>query len=63
LNEKGYHSFSSIHEILGVVDEEHHELKDAVKHNNHEEIKQELLDIAVGCIWGVVSINENALDW
>lgn len=57
LEEKGYGAFVSIHEILGIVTEEFHELVEAVRWNNQIEVKEELLDIAVGAIFGVACIN------
>ena len=65
LNEKGNGSFSSKHEILGVLEEEFHELVDSVrKHGDtSEEIIQELLDIAVGAIFGVACIKTKKVDW
>lgn len=63
MKEKGEHAFISIHEILGVVNEEHDELIDAVRDNNHAQVESELIDIAIGAIWGIASIEEEALDW
>ena len=63
LNQKGYGTFSSRHEILGVIQEEHNELIEAVTNLDLSEIKQELLDIAVGAIFAIACINEETLDW
>jgi len=63
LNQKGYNSFASSHEILGVVDEECNELKAAVHKNNLSEVRNELLDIAVGVIFGIACIDSDTLDW
>jgi len=63
MKQKGEHAFVSIHEILGIVDEEHDELKDAVRENNPGKVQAELIDIAVGAIWGIASIEEDVLDW
>jgi hypothetical protein len=60
---KGRHGFASIHEILGIVDEEHDELKEAVRFNNRERVMEELIDIAVGALWGIASMKEGTLDW
>lgn len=62
LEEKGIHSFSSTHEILGIVDEEHSELKDAVRSNNKIEVRNELLDIVVACLHGIASLDKG-VDW
>ena len=47
LNQKGWHSLSSTHEILGVVAEEYQELIEAIKEGDKEKIKQELLDSSI----------------
>jgi len=56
LGEHGYGAFSSIHEVLGVVDEEHGEMKDAVRDNDLDQVAQELLDIAVPAVFGYACI-------
>jgi NTP pyrophosphatase (non-canonical NTP hydrolase) len=63
LEAKGYGTFASTHEILGIIAEEYDELKDAIRKNDTEEIKQELLDIAVSCHFAIACINEKTLDW
>jgi NTP pyrophosphatase (non-canonical NTP hydrolase) len=63
LNEKGYGTFSSRHEILGVVTEEYHEFVEAVHKKDHVEMKNELIDIAVGCIFSAACIEEKTIDW
>ena len=42
---------ASAHEILGVVTEEYKELVDAVQANTPDAIGNELMDIAVGCVF------------
>jgi len=61
--EKGRHACASIHEVLGVVDEEHYELTEAVQSNDHEKVIAELTDLAVACLWGIASIKNNHIDW
>ncbi len=63
LEQKGYGTFASRHEILGVITEEYKEVVDAVHEKNPEAIKQELLDIAVGAIFGYACMNEKTVDW
>ena len=63
LEQKGYGTFSSKHEILGILKEEMNEVEDAVHQNNNEELEQELLDVAVGCIFGYVCIKNKTVDW
>lgn len=63
LKQKGYGTFASTHEIAGVVDEEHREMMEALHKNDKTHLKSELLDIAVGSVFGVACINANTLDW
>ena len=63
LEEKGYRTYASSHEISGIVDEEVNEMKEAVHDNDNEYLRKELIDIAVAAIWGIVSIDSDGLDW
>jgi NTP pyrophosphatase (non-canonical NTP hydrolase) len=63
LREKGFGTFASSHEILGIITEEYKEMLDAVHKNNIESLKLELMDIAVGAIFGIACIDANTLDW
>jgi len=63
LKKKGNHTFTSTHEIAGVITEEYHEMLHELINNNMENYKQELLDIAVACLFGVACINQNTLDF
>lgn len=63
LLEKGYGTFASRHEIMGVVQCEVTELDEAIEHKNMLEVKHELLDVAVGCVFGVACIEQGTLDW
>jgi len=63
LEEKGCHTYTSSHEISGLMDEEFDEMKEAVHRNDIGHLKKELIDIAVGAIWGIVSIDAEGLDW
>ena len=63
LKQKGYGTFASTHEIAGVLDEEHRELKETVHYNNMEDFEKELLDIAVGAVFGVACVQAKTLDW
>ena len=65
LDEKGYGTFASRHEILGILQEEYKELVDAIhsdKTYGHE-VASELLDIAVGAIFGYACIQGLTVDW
>jgi len=63
LNQKGWHSYASIHECSGVIDEEFDELKEAVQLNDHDQFEKEMMDIAVGCIFSIACKRAKALDW
>lgn len=63
LIEKGECTFASVHEVLGVIDEEQYELLGAIHSNNMAHTKQELLDIAVACVFAVACIDNKSLDW
>ena len=61
LAEKGWGCWVSPHEILGAVTEEYHELIEAVhtaRNNQVDLLRWELVDLAVGAIFGVVSIEK-----
>ena len=53
----------SSHEILGILEEEQSELREAVRSNSEDKIWKELKDIAVGAIFGLVSIRDGRMDW
>lgn len=63
LDEKGAHSFTSSHEIKGVLDEEYHELDIAIRKNDPQAVLDELLDIAVAAVFGICSARVGGLDW
>lgn len=58
IEQKGGRSYSSNHEALGIITEEYYELIDAVKSNNNEHVKEELLDVAVGCLFAIASMKQ-----
>ena len=60
---KGLGGFASSHEISGVIDEEHDEMKQAVHENNVHKLGEELMDIMIAAFWGLCSIEEGTLDW
>lgn len=66
LKQRGDHSFASRHEILGLITEEYHELVDAIKLDTtayRRFIRNELFDIAITCVWGILSIDTESVDW
>jgi NTP pyrophosphatase (non-canonical NTP hydrolase) len=62
LKQKGYGTFASRHEILGVITEEYKEFVDAVHSKNYDEMKSEITDLAVGCIFGLACLEEETID-
>ncbi len=58
IKQKGSGSYSSIHEILGLLTEEYHEIIDAVHKKDVKDVKSELIDVAIVALWGVASINQ-----
>jgi len=52
----GDKAFIGPHEILGIITEEYIELVGAVTSNQRERVINELVDVAVGCLWGVASL-------
>ena len=63
IHEKGPGIFVSSHEILGIVQEEVHEVLHAVQDNDRMAIRAELLDVAVATIFGIASIDSGGMDW
>jgi hypothetical protein len=77
LSEKGQGTFASKHEVLGVVTEEYEEVSDAVHRGKVERgpltefnvraagpfLRDELLDLAVACVFGVACIDAKTMDW
>ena len=57
IQEKGRDSFVNAHEILGATEVEVAELREAVHKKVTIDIISELLDVAVGCVVGVASLN------
>jgi len=63
LAEKGPGTFASRHEIQGVLDEEFHELREALQSNIEKDYYKELMDIAVGAVFGMACMVEGTMDW
>ena len=55
MEEKGRESYISDFETVGLITEEYHELIAALISNDDLNVTEELIDIAVGCIFGVAS--------
>lgn len=55
IKKHGDKSFASNSEGWGIVDEEHDELRDAVRAENNHEIIKEALDLAVASLWLVAT--------
>lgn len=60
LLEKGRDSFVNAREILGTTQLEVRELEQAVQIKEPQRIIEELLDVAVGCVFGVASMRAHA---
>ena len=64
IENKGDGTFSSSHEILGVLEEELYELKKAVhEKKGGDALKRELIDIAVGATFAIACIDQESTDW
>jgi len=63
LEEKGYGTWLSRHEILGFMAEEYYETTMAVHGESLDEVKEELKDMAVGCLFAIACIDAKGLDW
>lgn len=53
----GSGAFLSSHEGLGVVTEEYHELVEAVRSNDRRRVRDEAIDVAIGCLWLVATLD------
>ena len=62
LGRKGPRAFVSTHEVAGVVTEEYHEMLAALHGNDLGHFRSELLDIAVGCVFGVACLDAGHLE-
>lgn len=64
INKHGRGSFASVHELESVVRAEADEVTKAVhRHEGHERVRAELLDVAAAAIFAVACIDANTLDW
>lgn len=64
LIKKGRGSFSSSHELLGVLLEEFEEFKTNVMNDSSDDEKcNELLDVAATALFGYVCYKEKGMDW
>ncbi|MFH0972064.1 MAG: MazG nucleotide pyrophosphohydrolase domain-containing protein [Candidatus Micrarchaeota archaeon] len=63
IKEKGKGSFSSTHEIRGVMDEEYNELREAMHQKDIDAIAHELKDIFVGAVFALACLRSGYLEW
>lgn len=63
LAEKGYGVFVSRHEILGAATEEFLELVQAVQGGTEIDLVEELIDLAVACVFGAACIQAKKTEW
>jgi len=62
--QKGMHTYASIHEALGILQEEMTEFENEVHGKLSRNLQiEELKDIAVAAIWAIASIESNGIDW
>ena len=59
LDERKNMSWIGPHETLGKITEEYHELIEAIHRNHTEHTREELIDIAICALKGIVSMNVN----
>jgi NTP pyrophosphatase (non-canonical NTP hydrolase) len=58
IEKHGRGAYVGNHETLGIVAEEYHELVEAVRQNDPVDVANELMDVAVGALFGVASMME-----
>ena len=62
--QKGMATYASIHEALGILQEEMTEFENEVHSKASRDLQvEELKDIAVGAIWAIASIRSGGVDW
>lgn len=62
LDKKGRGAYASRHEILGILEEEMIEVKEAIRDDTAGgflQYKKELLDVAVGALFGFICLDSN----
>lgn len=62
ITKHGYGIAISIHEIYGILAEEMKELLDDIHANEYESVYEELVDVAVAAIYGMVSMKRIILE-
>lgn len=62
LNEKGFGTFASTHELLGIITEEYFELVEAIKLNDKIKIRHELIDLGVASTFGLACLAEGKIE-
>jgi len=63
LAEKGRGTFASTHEIRGVLDEEFLEVREAMHEKDLDAVEAELLDLAVGAVFGYACVKLRTVEW
>lgn len=58
LKRHGFGVAAGPHEIYGILAEEMDELLDEVRSNNHRQLYEELVDISIGAIFGMISMKK-----
>ena len=62
LDEKGAGTFKSRHEMFGIIAEEFYELANSMQDGNRN-FDDEVLDLAVACVFGLACIEAQKMDW
>jgi len=64
LKEKGPGIFASRHETYGILSEElNKEILEALQANDQLKFDQEVVDLAVGCVFHLASARQGGMDW
>jgi len=63
LHRHGHGTYASRHELLGILEEEYHELVAAVTSGSLEEVLEEAADIAVAAVFGIACVEQGAMQW
>ena len=62
LKRKGNGSFYSRHESFGIIAEEFDELWDELRSNNKQKFKNELIDVAVACLFSIACLEAKTME-
>lgn len=65
IEKHGENSHASVHEGLGIITVEYHELIEAIHSDHNQLIISEAIDVAVGCLWLVATLlaKDPSIEW